>query len=76
MKSLKRWLKVWFRSELPEDERRALEKWVRLRFRMSDSDPLAAIGGAVTRLTTAGMRRKQATELVLRILREEHREAS
>ena len=56
---------------LNEEDRPALEDWVRLRFRLAASDPMIAIIGAVRRLTDAGMTADDAAETVLRILREE-----
>jgi hypothetical protein len=47
-----------------------LEAWVRLRFQLASSDPMIAIIGAVGRLTDAGMTASDATETVLRIMRE------
>jgi hypothetical protein len=53
-----------------DEERRALEDWVRLRFQLVCSDPMVAIIGAVGRLTEAGMTSDDATDIVLRILNE------
>jgi hypothetical protein len=53
-----------------DEERRALEDWVRRRFQMTSSDPMEAVIGAVGRLTDAGMSTADATDTVLRILRE------
>ncbi len=65
------WLRGWRRSSGPSDEeRRALETWVRLRFQLAASDPMIAIIGAVARLTDAGMTVEDATETALRIIRE------
>ncbi len=65
------WLRGWRRSCGPGDEeRRALEDWVRLRFQLASSDPMGAIIGALSRLTDAGMTEDDATEIVLRIMRE------
>jgi hypothetical protein len=64
-------LRLWRRAGGPGDaERRALEDWVRLRFQLAASDPMIAIIGAFGRLTEAGMTDDDATETVLRILRE------
>jgi hypothetical protein len=66
------WLGRWGRGSGPSnDERRALEDWVRLRFQLAGSDPMIAIIGAVGRLTDAGITADDATETVLRILHEE-----
>ena len=59
---------------LTGDEQRALENWVRLRFRLASSGPMMAIIGAVGRLTDAGMTAQAATETVLRILHESESE--
>jgi hypothetical protein len=65
------WLWRWRRPSGPGDEeRRALEEWVRLRFRLAASDPMIAIIGAVGRLTDGGMGVDDATDTVLRILHE------
>lgn len=53
-----------------DEERQALEDWVRLRFQLAASDPMIAIIGAVGRLTDAGMTTDEALETVLRILHE------
>jgi hypothetical protein len=67
-----RWLSLWRRANGPDDEnRRALEDWVRLRFQLAASDPMIAIIGAVGRLTDAGMTADDAMARVLRILNEE-----
>jgi hypothetical protein len=50
---------------------RALEDWVRLRFQLAASDPMIAIIGAVGRLSDAGMSVGDATDTVVRIMREE-----
>jgi hypothetical protein len=55
---------------LADEERRASEDWVRLRFSLVASDPMIAIIGAVARLTDAGMTGEDATDTVIRILRE------
>jgi hypothetical protein len=47
-----------------------LETWVRRRFQLASSDPMIAIIGAFGRLTEAGMTDDDATETVLRIMRE------
>lgn len=66
------WLGRWGRASGPSnDERRALEAWVRLRFRLAASDPMIAIIGAVGRVTDAGMTTDEAMDTVLRILHEE-----
>lgn len=70
LKTVRR-LRLWRRSRIPDEERRALERWVRWRFRMTDADPPAAFKGAVARLIMAGMRRDDALETALRILAEE-----
>ena len=67
------WLRFWKKSTLPEEERRALERWARLKLRMTDSDPVGASRGAIARLTGGGMDRKTAIQTVERILREEER---
>jgi hypothetical protein len=65
------WFGRWGRASGPSnDERRALEDWVRLRFQLAGSDPMIAIIGAVGRLTDAGMDTNDATDTVLRILHE------
>ncbi len=65
------WLRRWRRASGPgEEERRALEAWVRVRFQLASSDPVTAIIGAVGRLTDAGMDGDDAIDTVLRILRE------
>jgi hypothetical protein len=65
------WLRRCRRSSDPSDaERQKLEDWVRLRFQLASSDPMMAIIGAFGRLTDAGMTETEATETVLRILRE------
>lgn len=43
---------------------------MRLRFQVAASDPMIAIIGAFGRLTDAGMDEEDATETVLRIMRE------
>jgi len=58
-------------ANVNDEERRALEDWVRLRFRLAASDPMIAIIGAVGRLTDAGMTMDDAADTVLRILHEE-----
>jgi len=69
------WLRRWRGAGGPGDEeRRALENWVRLRFRLASSGPMMAIIGAVGRLTDAGMTAQAATETVLRILHESESE--
>ena len=67
------WLKFWKRPPLPEEERRALEAWVRLKLRMTDSDPMESVRRAVARLTSGGMDRGTAIETVARIMSEEER---
>lgn len=65
------WLPRWRRTSGPSDEeRRALEAWVRFRFRLALSDPMIAIIGAFGRLTNIGIDEKEATETVLRVMRE------
>jgi hypothetical protein len=65
------WLRRWRRATgAGDEERRALEDWVRLRFQLAASDPMTAIIGAFGRLTDAGMDEDAATETVLRIMRE------
>jgi hypothetical protein len=65
------WLRRWWRPCGPcDEERRALEGWLRLRFQLVSSDPMIAIIGAFGRLTDAGMTASDATEAVLRIMRE------
>jgi hypothetical protein len=62
----------WGRASGPgNDELRALEDWVRLRFQVAASDPMIAIIGAVGRFTDAGMTTDEAMNTVLRILNEE-----
>jgi hypothetical protein len=63
------WLR-WRRG--PDTQaRQALEDWVRVRLHLVSADPMVAIIGAVGRLTEAGMTVGDATDMVLRILREE-----
>lgn len=65
------WVHGWRRTSGPGDEeRRAFEARVRLRFQLASSDPMAAIIGAVGRLTEAGMTMSEATETVLQVMRE------
>jgi hypothetical protein len=65
------WLRRWRLASGPGDEeRRTLEDWVRLRFQLASSDPITAIIGAIGRLMDAGMGVDDATDTVLRILRE------
>ena len=65
------WLRRWRRAiGAGDEERRALEDWVRLRFQLAASDPMTAIIGAFGRLTDAGMTETEATETVLRLMRE------
>ena len=65
------WLRRWRRAHGPsDDERRALENWVRLRFEVASSDSMAAIVGAFGLLVGAGMSVQDATDTVLRILHE------
>jgi hypothetical protein len=69
------WLSRWRRASGPtHKERRVLENWVRLRFQLASSDPMIAIIGAFGRLTDAGMDEQEATETVLRIMRESERD--
>lgn len=63
--------RLWRRRTLPAEQRKALERWVRLRVQMLDGDPTDAVARTVARLTGEGMGHKQATEMVARILREE-----
>jgi hypothetical protein len=63
------WLRGWRRANGPGNEERwALENWVRLRFQLVSSDQITAIIGAFGRLTEAGMDEQDATKTVLRIL--------
>jgi hypothetical protein len=65
------WLHRWRRVSGPADEQlRALENWVRLRFHLTSSDSMIAIIGAFGRLTDAGMDEHDATDTILRILRD------
>lgn len=65
------WLPRWCRPSDPGNEnRQALEAWIRLRFGLAASDPMIAIIGAFGRLTAAGMTDDDATETILRIMRE------
>jgi hypothetical protein len=65
------WLRRWRLGSGPGDEeRQKLEAWARLRFQLAPSDPMIAIIGAFGRLTDAGMTEEDATETVLRVLRE------
>jgi len=65
------WLRRWRRASAPgEEERRALEDWVRRRFQLAASDPMTAIIGAIGRLTDTGMTADDATDTVLRLLSE------
>jgi hypothetical protein len=68
--------RLWRKPALPEEQRQAVEQWVRLRFQLLEEEPMIAIIGAVSRLTDEGMEQDVATELVLRILREGERPAS
>jgi hypothetical protein len=63
-------IRFWRKPALPDEQRQALEHWVRLRVQIFDADPMVAIIGAVARLTDEGMERAAAMELVLGILRE------
>ena len=47
-----------------------MEDWVRRRFQIASADPVTAMIGAVGRLTDAGMDLADATDTVLRIMRE------
>ena len=72
-------LVAWFRRWRPEhgpgeDERRALEHWVRRRFQMASPDAMDAIIGAVGRLTEAGMSQADAAETVVRVVKETTRD--
>jgi len=65
------WLRRWRRVIRPgDDERLALETWVRLRFVLASSDPMIAIIGACGRLTAAGMDTNDALDTALLILHE------
>ena len=64
-------IRFWRKPALPKERRQALERWVRLRFQLLDTDPMAAIIGAVARLTDEGMEHEAAIETILAILREE-----
>jgi hypothetical protein len=64
-------IKFWRKPALPEEQRQALERWVRLHFQLLDADPMVAIIGAVGRLTDEGMEHEAAIEAVLKILRQE-----
>lgn len=63
----------WKKTSLKDEQRRALERWVRLRFRMLEGNPVEAVIGAVARLTGEGMKRDDAMATVAKILREEDR---
>jgi len=70
-------LRRWRRASGPDDqERQALEDWVRLRFHLASSDAMIAIIGAFGRLVGAGMDEDGATETVLRIMRESEPDGS
>lgn len=65
------WIPPWRQASDPgQEQRRALEDWVRLRFQLVASDSMIAIIGAVGRLTDAGMTIGDAMDTVLRILQE------
>jgi hypothetical protein len=65
------WLAAWRRSKvLSAKAQRDLETWVRLPLRLAASDPMVAIIGAVARLIDAGMGVDDATDTVLRLVRE------
>jgi hypothetical protein len=65
------WLRRFRRATGPGDEeRRALEDWVRLRFHLAASNQMIAILGACGRLTDAGMDTNDALDTVVRILHE------
>lgn len=64
-------INFWRKPALREEQRQALERWVRLRFQLLDDDPMVAIIGAVARLTNEGMEHEVAIETVLEILRQE-----
>ena len=66
------WLRRWRRAiGAGDEERRALEDWVRLRFQLAASDPMTAIIGAFGRLTDAeAMSETEARATVFRIMRE------
>ena len=61
----------WRKPALSEERRQALEEWARLRLHMLEEDPMAAIIGAVGRLTAEGMEDEAGMELILRILPED-----
>lgn len=67
-----KWMRIGFlrKPAVPDERRQALEQWVRLRVQLLDEDPMAAIIGAVARLTDEGMEHEAAIETVLTILRE------
>lgn len=65
-------LRLWrWAGGRSDADRRVLEDWVHLRFRLAASDPMIVIIGAVGRLTDAGMTTDEAIDTVLRILHEE-----
>ena len=64
------------RPVLADAERRRLEEWARLRFRLGSSDPVGDVIAASARLMEAGLDRNEAIETVLRIVREVHAELS
>ena len=63
-------LRFWRKPPLPDDQRQALERWVRLRLLLREDDPMSAIIGAVARLTDEGMEQPAAIQLVVEILGE------
>jgi hypothetical protein len=63
-------IRFWRKPLLPDDQRQALERWVRLRILLLEDDPMVAIIGAVARLTDEGMEQADAIELVVAMLRE------
>jgi hypothetical protein len=65
------WLRRWRWASGPRDEeRQALEAWVRLRFQLASSDQMTAIIGAFGRLVDAGVAEDDAIETVRRIMLE------
>lgn len=64
-------MRFWRKPALSDEQRQALERWVRLRFQMLDADPMAVIIGAVARLTDEGMEHEAAIETILTILRQQ-----
>jgi hypothetical protein len=64
-------IRFWRQPAVSDERRQALERWVRLRFRMLDADPMPAIAGAIARLTGEGIERKVAVDMVMTIFRDE-----